>query len=341
MTVKKLPSISILLPTLNAERTLKLCLQSISGQNYPKNKIEIIVADGGSKDKTLEIAKKYDTKIILNLLKTAEAGKAIALKKAKNEIVAFIDSDNILPDKDWLQKMIEPFEEKDIILSEPWEYSYRKEDGFIDRYLAMIGMNDPICLFIGNYDRKCLLTNKWTGLKFQEEDKGRYLKIKLDHEPIPTIGANGTMIKKSEINNLGIADYLFDVDLLLKIMKKKQTIYIAKVKIGIIHTFAGSSIKKFIRKQMRRISDMSYYSSKNSRNINWEKTFLLKIIIFQIECLLVIPIILQMVYGFVKKPDIAWLFHPLACYSTWFIYLYGWLKGKIQPMEQNRNNWGQ
>lgn len=44
---KKFPSISILIPTLNAASVLEGCLKSIVKQNYPKEKIEIIIADGG------------------------------------------------------------------------------------------------------------------------------------------------------------------------------------------------------------------------------------------------------------------------------------------------------
>ncbi|MBI4743983.1 MAG: glycosyltransferase [Actinobacteria bacterium] len=84
--------------------------------------------------------------IVPNNLKTGEAGKAVGVKAAKNEIIALIDSDNILPCDDWLKRMVEPFEDKEIIASEPIKYTYRKEDSFITRYCALMGMNDPLCL---------------------------------------------------------------------------------------------------------------------------------------------------------------------------------------------------
>ena len=75
MDTENLPLVSFLIPTLNSERVLGDCLKSIVDQAYPKKKIEIIVADAGSKDKTLEIAKKYKAKIYKNPLKTGEAGR--------------------------------------------------------------------------------------------------------------------------------------------------------------------------------------------------------------------------------------------------------------------------
>ncbi|MDO8727307.1 MAG: glycosyltransferase, partial [Candidatus Methanoperedens sp.] len=52
---KSYPSISIITPTYNSAKTLASCLDSIKAQNY-KGDIEIIIADGGSTDSTLEIA---------------------------------------------------------------------------------------------------------------------------------------------------------------------------------------------------------------------------------------------------------------------------------------------
>ncbi|MBL7085732.1 MAG: glycosyltransferase [Candidatus Cloacimonetes bacterium] len=49
-----LPKVSVVIPTYNSERTLGMCLESIRKQGYPRNKIEIIIGDGGSTDRTLE-----------------------------------------------------------------------------------------------------------------------------------------------------------------------------------------------------------------------------------------------------------------------------------------------
>ena len=96
--------ISVVTPTLNAASVLEAELESIRSQNYPQDKIEIIIADGGSTDNTLEIAKKYNAVVVPNKLKTAEAGKAAGLKVATGDLVALIDSDNILPTNEWLNE---------------------------------------------------------------------------------------------------------------------------------------------------------------------------------------------------------------------------------------------
>lgn len=172
------PKVSIVIPTLNAARVLESCLVSISKQKYPKNKIEIVIADGGSTDGTIELAKKYGARVVDNKLKTAEAGKAVGVRKARGDFIAFVDSDNILPTSNWLSEMIEPLlKHPEVVGSEPWEYTWRKKDGFIARYCALIGMNDPFVHFLGNYDRLNLLTGKWTEVRREEKDMGDYLLV--------------------------------------------------------------------------------------------------------------------------------------------------------------------
>lgn len=346
-----LPSISILIPTLNSERTLEECLSSIKAQDYPKERLEIIIADGGSTDKTLKIIQnskfkmqsaswRTKFKIINNPLKTGEAGKAVALRHARGELVTLIDSDNVLPDKDWLKKMVEPFSDPEIIGSEPWEFIERKTDGFIDRYCALLGMNDPLCLFLGNYDKRCVLTGRWTDLPIEQEDKGNWLKITLKKGMIPTIGANGTIFRTIHLQGIKATDYLVDIDIISGLAAKKP-IKFAKVKSGIIHLYCGSNIKIFIRKQRRRIQDYLFFQRMGLRQYPWQrlkKLGLFKFIFFSVTML---PLIGQSLKGFIRKPDPAWFFHPFACWITLVIYGFGVIKSLVNPRPLDRKNWGQ
>ena len=48
--------LSIVIPTLNSERTLPECLDAIIGQTFPRDQYEIVIADAGSSDSTRAIA---------------------------------------------------------------------------------------------------------------------------------------------------------------------------------------------------------------------------------------------------------------------------------------------
>lgn len=350
LSVKTKPLVSVLLPTLNAASVLEKCLRSIADQDYPKEKIEIIVADGGSTDKTLDIIREFGPpnrrtelriQTVKNPLRTGEAGKAVALRYATGELVASIDSDNVLPDKNWLKKMVEPFSDPEIIGAEPWEFTWRSQDGFIDRYCALMGMNDPVCYFLGNYDRFCILTGKWTGLPVEEEDKGGWIKATLKSGAIPTIGANGTILKRKVLVEGGlVGDYLFDIDIIAQLAAHKPVKF-AKVKTGIIHLYCGSNIGKFVRKQTRRIRDYLYYQKRGVRQYPWQRQNKMALLKFILACVAVLPLFYQAIKGYLKKPDPAWFFHPLACWLTLGVYSWRKLVSTFSIKEMARERWGQ
>lgn len=334
----ELPTISVVMPTLNSQRTLEQALDSIIMQDYPQEKVEIIICDASSSDNTIEIAKTYTNRIYFNPLRTGEAGKAIGVKHASGDIIALIDSDNLLPEKNWFRRMVEPFNDPEIVGSEPLSYTYRKNDGYITRYCSLIGMNDPLCLFLGNYDRFCTLSGKWTETKVIQSDKGSYIKVHLNEKQIPTMGANGFLIRKEQLKQCSVSDYLFDIDVIYELTTQGYLHY-AKVKIGIVHIFSGN-ISTFIRKQRRRINDYEYYNTLNFRKYPWIKTNKKGIFKFFVFSVLVVPLLLQSIIGYSKKKDSAWLFHIPACWLTLLIYGYGSIRNYVIGKKlEDRTKW--
>ncbi|MDD4383192.1 MAG: hypothetical protein PHD49_03580, partial [Candidatus Shapirobacteria bacterium] len=248
-----------------------------------------------------------------------------------------------LPTKNWLQKNIDILEkDSSLIGTEPIRFTYRPKAGFIERYSALIGVNDPYAFISGVYDRQNFINFKWTGLKIDQIDKNQYIKITLKpNSAIPTIGANGTIFRSDFLKNNLKSDYLFDIDILADYLNKnKKPIYFAKVKQGIIHTFCESSIKKFIRKQNRRITD--YFNYQNLRQFNWNQTNKYGILKFILYTVLIIPVLFDTIRGFYNKPDSAWFFHPLACFITLYLYTINTIKKRLNLLKQlDRKQWQQ
>lgn len=335
----KNPRLSIIIPTLNSERTLVGCLESIEAQVYP-GIVEIIVTDGGSNDNTLKIAKSYGAKIYHNKLVTGEAGKALGYKKAEGQIIGFVDSDNVLVSDNWLKMIVKPFvEDREIVASEPISFEYRKSDDWLTRYFALLGMGDPINLFIGWYDKYCQITKRWTGLDIKTKDRGSYLTFYLEKD-IPTIGANGFFIRKDKLDNYPIEDYLFDIDI-LKYLSLKEKVKVAKVKIGIVHLFSGN-VSSFVRKQKRRIRDYYFFSRKGFRSANGGSIGIYwGLFKFILATLLIFPLLLQMIVGFSRQMDAAWLFHPIACWLTLIVYSVETIRLPFTKEMLNRKGWKQ
>ena len=98
--------VSVVIPTLNSEKIISECLESIKKQTYPN--IEIIVVDGHSSDRTPEIAKKYGARVYIYGPKQSKAfGKVFGapyqrnygVNKAKGKYIYYVDSDMRLTSK--------------------------------------------------------------------------------------------------------------------------------------------------------------------------------------------------------------------------------------------------
>ena len=99
--------LSIIIPTLNEEKYLPKLLDCIKIQDFKD--YEIIVADAGSKDKTVEIAKKYGCQVVKGGL--LPAGRNRGAEVAKGDIFLFLDADIILPPT-FLKKSVEEFKRR-------------------------------------------------------------------------------------------------------------------------------------------------------------------------------------------------------------------------------------
>lgn len=99
---------SFVIPTLDSERTIGQCLESIKRQDYPN--IEIVIVDGGSHDSTVKISSFYTSKIFLDKHSLAHARQTGA-DKSSGGIIGIFDSNVVLPSSDWLLRALEMFDE--------------------------------------------------------------------------------------------------------------------------------------------------------------------------------------------------------------------------------------
>ncbi len=117
-------TVTIIIPAYNEEASIARTIQSALELEYPKDKIEIIVVNDGSKDKTYEIAKKFEMArgIRVKVLTKPNGGKGSALnfgiKHSKSEIIVTMDADSFArPDS--LRRMVGYFYSKDVMSVTP------------------------------------------------------------------------------------------------------------------------------------------------------------------------------------------------------------------------------
>ena len=323
-------SVSIVIPNLNDDCNLEKLLLSIKKQGYKKELIEIIVVDGGSTDRSLEIAQKFKAKVIIDRKSKAEAAKGIGISKAKNELILLVDSDNILEGNNWLEKMARILEkEKEAVAVYPFRYQVRKSDKVLNRYFGLFGVNDPVAYFMGKADRQSYLENNYALLGKVIKDEKDYFLVEFDRAKVPTLGANGFLIKK---DILAMSKYkkrgFYHIDSNWDLIDKGYNKYMV-AKTEIIHA-SGESLGKYIYKRAKYF-DQFYAKDYRNRQFylfDFKKDWY-KLVWFGVASQTIIFPLYQSIRGYIRKPDIAWFLHPLICFMMFWIYGYAVLKAKL------------
>lgn len=106
-------NVSVIVTCYNEEKNIRECLNTLVRQTYPEDKYEIIVADGGSNDRTQSIVKEFlrtnsNVNLVIEPKKGAAAGRNAGVKAAQYDYVAFIDGDCEAP-QNWLKTLVEQY----------------------------------------------------------------------------------------------------------------------------------------------------------------------------------------------------------------------------------------
>ncbi len=113
--MNKKPLISVIFPTLNSAKLLPDFFDSLKQQTYPKNKIEVIIVDNGSSDKTVQSIKKHYPNADI-IRKKHNLGFApalnIAAKKAKGRLI-FITNDDATFNRTCIEELVK------LLISDP------------------------------------------------------------------------------------------------------------------------------------------------------------------------------------------------------------------------------
>ena len=325
---KALPLISVAIATYNSAKTIGRCLTLIRSQNYPQEKIEIILGDGGSKDKTKEIAKKYKAKVIdvPEDKQHAEYNRGVAFNAGSGELSLIIDHDNFLPSNNWLKEMVKPLiEDKSIVASSTCYYHYDRKYNLMDRYFALFGTSEPLPYYLKKADRMPQTAKEWV-LVGQAEDKGEYFKVKFEKDPrkFPSIGSNGCLMRRELVQENAKADpeNHYPIDVLYDVVEKGFDTF-AFVKNSIIHLTHSRGFFEFMKRR-RRFVEKYHFQELSKRR--WSVVMPgdeVGVGLFVLFSLTFVKPTLDAFMGFIKIRDFAWFVHPLMCFGTTVIY--GWV----------------
>lgn len=105
--------ISVIIPALNEEKYLPRCLKSLVCQSGGED-FEIIVVDGGSLDRTVEVAKEYADRVVIQPIRPVGAARNVGVRHASGTILAFMDADTVAC-KCWLEEVGRAFSSSEVV----------------------------------------------------------------------------------------------------------------------------------------------------------------------------------------------------------------------------------
>ena len=307
--------ITVVIPTYNSQKTLNKCLASIFKQSFPINKLEVIVVDNYSQDQTLEIAKKYPVKILMNTIKDNLVSKMMALRKAKGDYFIYFDSDIDLVGENWFQKALKPLQDDPKIVASFPRFVATFADNPLVRYLSYdLLQRDPIYEFFSpSIESTVISTNS------------RYSICEYKTERIPPAGL--CLYRKQALLavwDITKEDRFLELDNLTRLVNAGFKYFAYVPQIGIHHPFINS-ILDLLKKRLRNIK-RNYLNQTTPRLYRWFdlKTPLgiTKVILWVLYATSIVLPLVRGIYKSIKNKDWACLYEPIIVFAeTWIIIL--------------------
>ncbi|HVU26918.1 MAG TPA: glycosyltransferase family 2 protein [Verrucomicrobiae bacterium] len=330
------PNVSFIVPTLNAAAVLPACLRSVRNQEYPPEKIEIIVADGGSADNTRTIAESFDARVLNNPERVAESGKRLALQSAIGEYIVFADADNELSSRDFVRLAVDALAKNPQALGVESYYPAAPGMNSFCAYLTeTLHISDPVTWMM------CVNPV----LLARENDVERWTFPK-DSYAFP-LGANGFIFRRADLLSIKATEHFEDTHAALQLALNGQCEWLRLAGRG-VHHYVVSGLKDFLKK--RRRQTYHFLSLQKKTGLSWSR--MNPKMSAGVSCILCGTVILplaQTISNFCRTRDARWFWHPIAGFVSVLGVAWGFLtfavskrtadaEASLQPVQRASKN---
>ncbi len=294
------PKVSIIIPTLNAAALLDYCLASIAAQTYPRDRLEIVIADAFSRDATREIAARYGAIVVDDHGKNMEEGKRLALQHATGDHIVFVDADNELTHPDYLELAVQALQANPQALGvESYYLPSPKMSSFCRYVTARLHISDPL---------SWLMTANPVLVARDAEVERWTLPGNSCSYPL---GANGFVFRRADLESVQATDQFQDTHVALHLMKAGKREWL-RIRGRGVHHYYIQTWRAFVQKRRRAV--VHFLRVQEERPVNWmrEKPPM-PVWLAAVYCLSGFGPLYHTVRGLARDRDPAWLWHLAAC----------------------------
>lgn len=103
--MSELPFVTVVIPALNEERVIGECLRALSAQTYSRERMEVVVVDNGSTDRTAQIATSCGARVMHASERSAYVARNAAIAATDGDYLAFTDADCVA-DPMWIEQLV-------------------------------------------------------------------------------------------------------------------------------------------------------------------------------------------------------------------------------------------
>lgn len=327
---KDLPLVSVVVATHNSQNVLNKVLDSVKKQDYPQNKIEILLIDGMSTDNTHSIGKQYSCKIFKNPKIDQVYAKQMGYFKAKGKYLLFLDSDEVLENNKSIRNKVETMvfnNRVKVVISS----GYKTTDEYpsINAYLSELG--DPFTYFMyrDSKDPRYFLKNLLNKYKSISEDKNKAIfDFSQEITPFIELTSMGVLIDLNYVRkniplifkNPSIHTHLF------YLMNIKGNLFAVMKNDAIIH-YSASTFKSYLKKLRSRVKSNIFVTDMGEAGFKGRENFqtlgyMLKKFIFVIYVLSIIFPFIDSIYLSLSRGKLIYLFHFFLSFAILLMIVY-------------------
>lgn len=311
MDLPSYPSVSIVIPVLNEQDRIPACLNSVFQQDYPREKLEVLVIDGGSSDNTVKLAQQFPVTILSNPKKIAEYGKAIGIEHTDSQFFVLLDADNVIGQSNWLKQMIYPLLDNQSLLGSMSYYLDDPDDFYLNRYFTLMQATDPLARFLHP--------------RFEIKQTEHYQIFKFDPSAPPPFGSNGFVWRRKAVQGLDWGEKFEEANMMAQVVGNGYCRFAKVSGCGVYHDYVNSW-GQMIRKKIKIARKFTARTSR--REQTWmDKHSRLRFYLGIVYLGTGIGPFFESLYHAFRTGAWPWLLHPMVSMIT--ITVYGLVKLNI------------